>query len=232
MNSLSPGYTALVIGSSGTIGAAFSEEIAADPSCGAVLSLSRSSCPGFDLRDAATINAALTEVVGDMRPALVIDASGILSVDESGPEKSLAVVRDEALRELMQINAFGPLLLLKALVPLLAKGRCVYGKLSARVGSISDNRLGGWYGYRASKAALNMLLQTAAIELQRRVPHLVVAAMQPGTVVSALSQRFVSASTPTVAAREAASGLLAALDRLPAGPRAHFIDYRGENIPW
>jgi NAD(P)-dependent dehydrogenase (short-subunit alcohol dehydrogenase family) len=130
------------------------------------------------------------------------------------------------------LNAVGPALLIKHFVPLLSMGqRVVYAKLSARVGSISDNHKGGWYGYRAAKAGLNMLLQTAAIECARKRPELVMAALQPGTVASALSQPFVASSdaiTPDVSV----AGLLQALDALPAQGRAHFVDYRGQSIAW
>ena len=230
MHSLPSGYTALVIGASGTIGRAFQRAITADPACAGVVALSRSTHPGFDLGDPHQFAAALSALPSDL--SLVIDATGILSVDPAGPEKSLSAVQPQNLHRLMQINAVGPLMLLRELAPRLARGRCLYGKLSARVGSISDNRLGGWYSYRASKAALNMLLQTAAIELQRRLPGLVVAAMQPGTVRSPLSQRFVSAATDTVPPDEAAQGLLAALDAMEPGPGARFVDYRGKVLPW
>ncbi|MBU6187924.1 MAG: SDR family NAD(P)-dependent oxidoreductase [Betaproteobacteria bacterium] len=230
MHSLPHGYTALVIGASGTIGQAFYQAIAADPACAGVVALSRSTHPGFDLDDPGQLAAALSALPSDL--SLVIDATGILSTDPAGPEKSLSAVHPQNFHRLMQINAVGPLMLLRELAPRLARGRCLYGKLSARVGSISDNRLGGWYSYRASKAALNMLLQTAAIELQRRLPGLVVAAMQPGTVRSPLSQRFVSAATDTVPPDEAAQGLLAALDAMEPGPGARFVDYRGKVIPW
>jgi len=232
MQSLSSGYIALVIGASGTIGRAFRDVIAADPGCAGIIELSRSTDPAFDLSDPDRIAEAVSALPRDLALSLVIDATGVLSTDPVGPEKSLAAVRSENVHRLMQINAVGPLLLLRELSPRLARGRCLYGKLSARVGSISDNRLGGWYSYRASKAALNMLLQTAAIELQRRLPGLVIAAMQPGTVRSPLSQRFVSAATDTVSPDEAARGLLAALDATEAGPGARFIDYKGLSIPW
>ena len=230
MHSLPSGYTALVIGASGTIGRAFQRVITADPACAGVVALSRSTHPGFDLGDPHQFAAALSALPSDL--SLVIDATGVLSTDAAGPEKSLSAVQPQNLHRLMQINAVGPLMLLRELAPRLTRGRCLYGKLSARVGSISDNRLGGWYSYRASKAALNMLLQTAAIELQRRLPGLVVAAMQPGTVRSPLSQRFVSAATDTVLPEEAALGLLAALDAIEPGPGARFVDYRGKTIPW
>jgi NAD(P)-dependent dehydrogenase (short-subunit alcohol dehydrogenase family) len=232
MHSLPDGYTALVIGASGTIGRAFCNAIAADPACASVFELSRSTHSGFDLGDPGQLADSLSTLLAGQPLSLVIDATGVLSADSTGPEKSLAAVRHENLHRLMQINAVGPLMLLRELAPRLARGRCLYGKLSARVGSIADNRLGGWYSYRASKAALNMLLQTAAIELQRRLPGLVVAAMQPGTVRSPLSQRFVSAVTETVSPEDAARGLLAALDAIEPGPGARFVDYRGLTIPW
>ena len=113
----------------------------------------------------------------------------------------------------------------------LASGeRVIWAKLSARVGSIEDNRKGGWYGYRASKAALNMVLQTAAIEMTRRRPLVVVAALQPGTVRSRLSHPFVVAEA--LDPQDSASRMLVALDGLAATGRAHFIDYRGQSIPW
>jgi NAD(P)-dependent dehydrogenase (short-subunit alcohol dehydrogenase family) len=232
MQSLEPAYSALVIGASGEIGRALCEEIANDPRCGSLLRLSRSTSPDFDLRKPEAFVDAIRAISGAEPFSLVIDATGVLSTTGAGPEKSLAAIHPAALHDLMQVNAFGPILLLRELLPLLSRGRCLYGKLSARVGSITDNRLGGWYGYRTSKASLNMLLQTSAIELHRRLPGLVIAAMQPGTVVSPLSRRFISASTPVLSARQAASGLLCALDLLPAQSGAHFIDHAGKVIPW
>jgi NAD(P)-dependent dehydrogenase (short-subunit alcohol dehydrogenase family) len=149
----------------------------------------------------------------------------------AGTEKRLDELDGAALLRVMQVNAVGPALLLKHFVPLLASGeRVVWAKLSARVGSIEDNRKGGWYGYRASKAALNMLLQTAAIEIARRRPLAVVAALQPGTVRSRLSHPFVGDDPldPQASARQ----MLAARGALPATGRAHFSDYRGQPIPW
>lgn len=232
MKSLSPGYTALVVGATGVIGQAFCEALSLDPSCARVLKLSRSTYPEFDLGNPASFAELVSRIDATQPISLVIDASGVLSTEGHGPEKSLSAVSERSFSMVMQINALGPLLLLRELVPRLARDRCLYGKLSARVGSISDNRLGGWYSYRASKAALNMMLQTAAIELHRKLPGLVVAAMQPGTVVSPLSRRFVSASTQTVSPAEAANGLLSALDSLPAAAGAYFIDYRGGIIGW
>ncbi len=122
-------------------------------------------------------------------------------------------------------------LVLKHFAPLLALGqRVVWGKLSARVGSIEDNRKGGWYGYRAAKAALNMLLQTAAIELSRRRPLAVVAALQPGTVQSALSRPFVG--DDALRPDEAVRRLLSVLDVLQPSGRTQFVDHQGRHIAW
>jgi NAD(P)-dependent dehydrogenase (short-subunit alcohol dehydrogenase family) len=132
---------------------------------------------------------------------------------------------------LLHLNSVGPALLLKHFTPLLATGqRVIWAKLSARVGSIEDNRKGGWYSYRAAKAALNMLLQTAAIEMARRRPLAVVAALQPGTVRSALSQPFVG--DDAMAPDESARRLLAVLDALQPTGRAQFVDHAGKSIPW
>jgi len=162
---------------------------------------------------------------------LVIDATGALVLDGVGPEKRLDELDAGHLLDAMALNAVGPALLLKHFAPLLASGqRVIWAKLSARVGSIEDNRKGGWYGYRAAKAALNMLLQTAAIEIARRRPLAVLAALQPGTVRSALSQPFVGADA--MAPEDSAQRLLAVLDALQPTGRAQFVDHQGQTIPW
>ena len=130
------------------------------------------------------------------------------------------------------INTIGPALLLRHLAPALAPDDAVYAKLSARVGSISDNRKGGWYGYRASKAALNMVLQTAAIELQRRHPRWRIVALQPGTVRSRLSAPFQAGVPLLLEPAESVAGLVQAMRGLSSKAGAHFIDYQGQDIPW
>jgi NAD(P)-dependent dehydrogenase (short-subunit alcohol dehydrogenase family) len=162
---------------------------------------------------------------------LVLDATGALTLNGRGPEKRLDELDAAHLLSALHLNAVGPSLLLKHFAPLLASGeRVIWGKLSARVGSIEDNRKGGWYGYRAAKAALNMLLQTAAIEIARRRPLAVVAALQPGTVQSALSQPFVGQDA--LHPNESAQRLLATLDGLQPTGRAQFVDHQGQHIPW
>ena len=229
MHSLPEGYRALVIGASGSIGQAFCQALRADPRCSEVQALRRGTPIDWDLGDEASLAALAAQVQGPLH--LVVDATGALMLDGQGPEKRLQELDAQRLLRSLQLNAVGPALLLRHLSPLLARGeRVIWAKLSARVGSIEDNHKGGWYGYRAAKAALNQLLQTAAIELSRQRPLAVVAALQPGTVRSALSQPFVG--DDALAPSQSVHGLLQALDAAPATGRALFLDYRGQSIPW
>ncbi len=231
MPSLPDGYRALVFGASGAIGQALCHQLQIDPRCASVVGLSRDSVPGFDLYSEPRIAACAQAVAASGPFHVMLDATGALTLNGRGPEKRLDELDAEHLLNALHLNAVGPSLLLKHFVPLLASGeRVIWGKLSARVGSIEDNRKGGWYGYRAAKAALNMLLQTAAVEIARRRPLAVVAALQPGTVQSALSQPFVG--DDALQPKDAAQRLLAVLDALPAMGRAQFVDHLGQHIPW
>jgi NAD(P)-dependent dehydrogenase (short-subunit alcohol dehydrogenase family) len=231
MHALPEGYRALVFGASGAIGLALLKQLQSDPRCASVIGLSRDSLPGFDLRSEPRIAACAQAVAAAGPFHVMLDATGALTHNGRGPEKRLDELDADHLLNALHLNAVGPGLLLKHFVPLLASGeRVIWGKLSARVGSIEDNRKGGWYGYRAAKAALNMLLQTAAIEIARRRPLAVVAALQPGTVQSALSQPFVGEDA--LHPKDAAQRLLAVLDALPATGRAQFVDHLGQHIPW
>jgi len=232
MNSLPTDFRALVLGSSGTIGSAFTQILSNAPRCAGVVRLSRRGRPALVLEDEATV-AACAEWAAPQGPFhIIVDATGALTIDGRGPEKRLAHVSAAGLRRAFEVNAIGRALVLKYFLPLLAlKDRAIFAVLSARVGSIEDNRLGGWYGYRAAKAAGNMLLQTAAIESHRTRPLAVFAALQPGTVASALSAPF-QAGHQTVTAETSVTGMLAALDGLQARPQAWFVDYRGDLIPW
>jgi NAD(P)-dependent dehydrogenase (short-subunit alcohol dehydrogenase family) len=132
-----------------------------------------------------------------------------------------------------RINTIGPALVMKYFLPLLPKqGRCVAGFVSAKVGSIGDNALGGWYGYRASKAALNQLVKTASIELARRNSNAICVALHPGTVNTALSQPFAKTGLKVRPASEAASDLLAVLAGLTPAQTGELIDYQGQTLPW
>jgi NAD(P)-dependent dehydrogenase (short-subunit alcohol dehydrogenase family) len=231
MHSLPEGYRALVIGASGAIGSALLQQLQSDPRCALAIGVSRQSTPGLDLLSEPSMAACAQALAAQGPFHLVLDATGALTLNGRGPEKRLDELDATQVLAALQLNAVGPGLLLKHFVPLLASGqRVIWGKLSARVGSIEDNRKGGWYGYRAAKAALNMLLQTAAIEVARRKPLAVVAALQPGTVQSALSQPFVG--NDALHPQEAARRLLAVLDALQPTGRAQFVDHWGQPIAW
>ena len=225
-------YKALVIGATGAIGQAFLEAFQADPDCTHVEAISRNADTGFDLLipDSLHAQASLSNQSGPYE--IIIDATGALNIDGVGPEKSLNSLQADLLMQSMRINAIGPAMVLRHFAPLLAKGASVYAKLSARVGSIEDNKKGGWYGYRASKAALNMLLQTAAIELQRKNPNMRVVALQPGTVRSKLSSPHVNAQSQLLEPQESVLGMLSTLRALSAKSGAYFVDYKGAEIPW
>jgi len=225
-------YRALVIGASGAIGRAFVLALQQDQQCVHVEQVSRSQNRSFDLADESSVaqQAVASTSAGPFQ--LIVDATGALTIDGVGPEKSLTALRPDHLAKSFQLNAIGPILVLRHFAPLLAPGPSIYAKLSARVGSISDNGKGGWYGYRASKAALNMLLQTAALELQRKNPELRVVALQPGTVRSELSRPFSAGVENLLEAADSVAGMLSALRKLSARQGAHFIDYRGQEIPW
>ena len=231
-------YRALVIGASGAIGAAFVAAFEADPACAYVAAVSRSGTAqnrqiaAFDLSNAESIAQHAQQSAAAGPYHLIVDATGALHIDGIGPEKSLDRLQSAHLARAFEINTIGPALVLRHFSSLLATGPAVYAKLSARVGSISDNKKGGWYGYRASKAAMNMILQPAALELQRKNPALRVVALQPGTVRSTLSAPFSTHVEQLLEPEQSVSGMLAALKNLQTVNGAHFIDYRGDSIDW
>ncbi len=232
MKSLLPGFRAIVLGATGAIGGAFEKALLRMPACAGVIGLGRRSDPAFDLEDEASIAACARAVAPGGPFALIVDATGALHIDGVGPEKRLHDVSADRLSRAFMVNAIGPALLMKHFIPLLpAKSRCMFATLSARVGSIADNRRGGWYGYRASKAARNMLLRTAAVEACRQRPDAVFVALQPGTVRSRLSAPF-AAGVDAMDPDDSAARLLDAIDALPARGEAVFIDCRGQPIEW
>ncbi len=165
---------------------------------------------------------------------LAIVASGMLHGPGVSPEKALKAVDPIAMAQLFAVNTIGPALVAKHVVPLLPRtGRSVFAALSARVGSISDNRLGGWYGYRASKAALNQILRTLAIEAARTRPEAIIAGLHPGTVRTGLSNPFrPDADSPdTVAPAEAAANLLTVLNALTVADSGGIFAWDGQPVP-
>jgi NAD(P)-dependent dehydrogenase (short-subunit alcohol dehydrogenase family) len=231
MDSFPAGYRALVIGASGGIGAALVDALRSDPRCASVTELSRSTQPALDLADAESIERAAAELAGEGPYHLIINAAGVLHGADFMPEKRLGDLSYDQLLRTFQVNTFGPALVLRHFSGLLDRQRGVLAMLSAKVGSIGDNRLGGWYSYRASKAALNMLIKTASIEVKRSQPNAVLLALHPGTVNSALSQPFRGAEIGRPAA-EAAADLLRVIDRLGPQASGSFHAYDGEELPW
>ncbi len=224
---------AVVLGTGG-IGTALRDELLSRGQYAQVLALGRTTEPAFDVTDEARIATAAAHVAAQHLPLrLLVLATGFLHGDNGQPERSWAHLDSAYLQQVFQVNAVGPALVMKHFLPLLpTTGPCVAGFLSARVGSVGDNALGGWYGYRASKAALNQLVKTAAIELARRNKQAVCVALHPGTVATALSQPFAKTGLKVRPPAEAARELLAVLAGLNASQSGGFVDHLGHTVPW
>ena len=233
-----------VIGASGGIGSGFCRTLADTESVASLFAFSRSGNSSFgDKSVAATIDTADENSVAQAAALaakdgpldLVIVATGVLHRDSLQPEKSMGQIEASQLLDVYRTNAVGPALVAKHFLPHLARERkSAFAVLSARVGSISDNRLGGWYAYRASKAAVNMLVKTLSIEHARRFPDSVIAALHPGTVDTALSKPF-SKRVPEGKLFDAdysARELLSVIDRLHPDDSGGFFAYDGSRILW
>lgn len=233
LKSFPGGGIAVVAGASGDIGAALVDALRRSGAFDQVLGLGRNSAPRLDLSDEATIAEAAARVAqaGDLR--VFIAATGFLHRPGQPPEKSWNELDPQALAHAFAINATGPALLMKHFLPLLPRtGKAVFAALSARVGSIGDNRLGGWYGYRASKAALNQLVRTAAVELRRRRPEALCLGLHPGTVETSLSAPFTKSGLELQTPATAAARLLTVIDSLEPAQSGQVFDHLGAPIPW
>lgn len=222
---------AIVIGASGGIGAALVEALAEEDVPVRSLARSFAGRDHIDLTDAASIAAAAAGITGT--PDLIVVTTGLLHEDGQGPEKSMAALDADWLMRQYAVNTIGPALVARHFLPLMPKtGRCVFAVLSARVGSIGDNKLGGWYGYRMAKAALNQFVRTAAIEDKRRNDRGIVVGLHPGTVDTGLSQPFqahVRADQLFTPAR-AAVQLLDVIEGLKAPDSGRVFDWEGKEI--
>jgi NAD(P)-dependent dehydrogenase (short-subunit alcohol dehydrogenase family) len=217
----------VVIGAGGGIGRALAELM--ESGGRQVMRFGRGSTPPLDLLDESSMaNAARTAGTG-LR--LVIVATGFLGDARFTPEKNLRQLDGAQLAYSFAVNATGPALVMKHFLPLLARGeRAVFAVLSARVGSIADNHLGGWYGYRASKAALNQLVRTAAIEIARTHKHAICIALHPGTVDTKLSRPFVKAGLDVQSPDNAARRLLRTIDAVQTDRSGLLLDADGNVI--
>jgi NAD(P)-dependent dehydrogenase (short-subunit alcohol dehydrogenase family) len=217
----------LIIGASGGIGAALCDALVARGET--VVGLSRSG-DGLDITDEASIMRALSGVEGPFDRIVV--ATGGLEIDGNGPEKSYRELDADRLMAQFRLNAMGPALALKHVMPLIPRdGRAVLAVLSARVGSIGDNRLGGWHAYRAAKAAVNQIVHGAAIELARTNKQAIAVALHPGTVQTELTRKYVGRH-PAVPPPEAAQNLIRVMDGLDVPDTGGFFDWAGKVIPW
>ncbi|MDZ7282241.1 SDR family NAD(P)-dependent oxidoreductase [Sphingomonas sanguinis] len=224
---------AVVIGASGGIGQAMADALEEE---GVRVTRLARSMPGdghIDIEDEVSIAAAAERIAKGSAPDLVIVATGLLHDGERGPEKALDQLSPEWLARNFAVNAIGPALVAKHLLPLMPRtGKTLFAVLSARVGSISDNRMGGWYGYRASKAALNQFVRTLAIEHKRRNDRSIIVALHPGTVDTALSRPFQGNVRPggLFAPDRAAVQLLDVIDGLKAPDSGKLFDWEGREV--
>lgn len=228
-----PGARIAVVVGSGGIGAALADALRVQAEFDEVIVLGRRSTPALDLLDEASVAACAAWLAARGSLELVIDATGILHGPGMAPEKSWRELDPAVLAQAFAINAIGPALLMKHFLPLLPRDRrALFATLSAKVGSIGDNRLGGWYAYRASKAALNQLVRTASIELRRSRPRAICVALHPGTVDTGLSAPFAKSGLQVQPPALAAKRLLTVLAGLTVEDSGEFFDYRGERLPW
>ncbi len=228
------GGLALVIGAGGGIGAALTERLRGVGRFARVIALSRRADPALDITSQDSAAAAAARIAASGMPLrLAIIATGFLHGGGASPEKSWRDIDPAHMARAFAVNAIGPALLMKYFLPLLPRdGKSVFAALSARVGSIGDNRLGGWHSYRASKAALNQLIRTAAVELARTRPAAICAALHPGTVATSLSQPFARTGLEVQTPDAAAERLLAVIARLEPKDSGGFFDHRGASVPW
>ena len=218
---------ALVIGASGGIGGAVVAALTAE--AWEVVGLSRSA-DGLDVTDEASVARLLGAQDGTFD--LILVATGGLEVGGFRPEKSVKALDAQAMAAQFALNAIGPALVLKHVWRLIPRDRAArVAVLSARVGSIGDNRLGGWHGYRAAKAAVNQIVRTCAVELARTHPQAALVALHPGTVATPMTAAY-AGGHPTVTPAVAAENLLRVLNGIGPDQSGRFFDWKGEEVPW
>ena len=230
-----------VIGSSGAIGRAFVDHYINDLSINSIFSFSRSSIGidnnkvkhfSIDIENESSIENAAKSVEETNFDEIII-ASGLLHTNEFGPEKSIKDLKADNILKVLNVNTVGPAIIGKYFLPLLNKdNKSVMAFLSARVGSISENKLGGWYAYRASKSALNQVIKTFSIELKRTNPKAIIIGLQPGTVDSELSAPFKRSvsNNKLFSAEYRVSQLIGVIERADESSSGNLISWDGEII--
>ena len=219
---------ALVFGASGGIGQAFSRFLESKLGSENVVKISR-SFDGFEISDEEKIFKLSESIEGSFN--LIINATGVLQTTEEGPEKTINVVKQKLMIDMMTINAIGPALLLKNFSKKLDKTKfSVFVNLSARVGSITDNRLGGWISYRSSKAALNQIIKTSSIEINRRNKNAICVGLHPGTVKTRFTEKFQN-STETISPDESVKMMMKVVENLSVDDNGYCFAYDGKVIP-
>ena len=218
---------ALIIGASGGIGQAVMAALSARGVD--VTGLSRSA-DGLDVTEESSVQAALSRLSGPFD--LIFVATGALEINGAVPEKSIRQINATSMADQFALNCIGPSLILKHSLPLLPKDRrAVFAALSARVGSIGDNRLGGWYAYRTAKSALNQMIRSASIELSRSHKQAICVALHPGTVATDFTAKYLGRH-PSVPPAEAAQNLLSVINDLTPDQTGQFFDWQGKAVPW
>jgi NAD(P)-dependent dehydrogenase (short-subunit alcohol dehydrogenase family) len=202
-----------------------------NPFCSGVVGVHRHSEYPLDYQDPASIQSCAEALASEGPFQLIINTIGVLHSGDWMPEKKLDDLDFEPLMELLKINTIGPALTIRYFSKLLDPQHSIMVTLSAKVGSIEDNRLGGWYSYRASKAALNMVIKTASIELARNKPKVALIAMHPGTVNSRLSKPFRGEQIGRPA-QDAVADMFRVIENLQQADSGSFLTYAGEKLPW
>jgi NAD(P)-dependent dehydrogenase (short-subunit alcohol dehydrogenase family) len=217
----------LILGASGGIGAALCS--ACEEHGENVTGLSRSG-DGLDVTDPASVERHISALSGPFDRIIV--ATGALEIEGAVPEKTIKAVTQAAMVDQFRLNTIGPALVLSHAHRLLPRDRAsVFAVLSARVGSIGDNQIGGWISYRAAKAAVNQVVRTAAIELARTHKQSICVALHPGTVATRFTEKYLGRH-PAVAPAEAANNLINVMDQLTPSETGQFFDRAGKPVPW